>query len=166
MKKGVDLRGDTKKLHLHSVLGKETKRVKSKKHVEEIQFFYIYIYIEVSARLTPQASRVFASPSDIFFFFFLVGETLTGLLPATGRAPLVLALHSVNFATLLGLAASLPEGAVSAGGGGDDGLEPVLLQPLFAHTDGAAARLHHRSAAVSRDGSRGPGLRGGAPGGH
>lgn len=38
----------------------------------------------------------------------LVGEALTGLFPATGCAPLVLALHSVHLAALFGLATTLP----------------------------------------------------------
>lgn len=37
----------------------------------------------------------------------LVGEALAGLFPATGGAPLVLALHSVHLAALFGLAATL-----------------------------------------------------------
>lgn len=104
----------------------------------------------------------------------LVGKALAGFLPAAGGAPLVLALHAVDLAAFLGLAAALPderggvrkargrarrrggeaagaadaspEGAVGAGGRRAHGLEPVLLEPLFADADGPAARLRRLKA--------------------
>lgn len=63
----------------------------------------IYILFMIKVFCTHSSIQVLVSHS-----LALVGEALTGFLPAAGGAPLVLALHSVHFAAFLGLPAALP----------------------------------------------------------
>lgn len=105
-----------RKLHLH-FLRKEIKQIESTKNptcskrtvfLDGSQaLIYILFLIKVHSSLihpsTPLSLTLFPSRS-----YFSVGEALAGFFPAAGGAPLILALHSVHFAALFGLAATLP----------------------------------------------------------
>ena len=107
------------KLDLHS-FRKETKEAESKKKIwkhviKEELFFSMALrpwFVSSSIKVSLSLIRPSTAPSLTLALhhtdLFLVGEALAGFFPAAGRAPLILSLHPVHLAALLGLAATLP----------------------------------------------------------
>lgn len=169
---------------LHLFLGKGSKKTKiplveSKTRIElfvlmglspDVSSFLIVPHFQSPFTLSISLS-LFLSHTRTHTHFCLVRKPLACFLPATGGAPLVLALHTVNLTALLSLSPPLPEGAVSTRGRCSHVWKPVggtvLLEPLLPNTDRPAARPRHLSVLMARHGEGGgPALRGGALRGH
>lgn len=94
-----------------------------------------------SNRIVPDKIPSFKVSVRLLLFLrrYLVKESLAGLFPAAGGAPLVSVFDPVHLSALLGLAANPPGSAMVSWRGNTGGMWPeggtVVLEPLFTYTD-------------------------------